>query len=90
MNTGPLRRLVGTCGLVALSPTAVMLAQDVISPADAGRRAVATLAAVVVLGRIATWWLSSTASNFERTAPGGDDAGRIAERRASTPPADAP
>lgn len=87
MSTGPLRRMVGTCGLVALSPTAVMLAQDVISPADAGRRAVATLAAATVLGRVATWWLSSTATTFERSAPGEeDDASPAAERRASPPP----
>ena len=68
MNTGPLRRLVGTAGLVALTPTAVMLLTGGITPFDAAVRALATLAGTMVIGRVASFWLTSIASSFERQA----------------------
>lgn len=73
MKTGPLRRAVGAVGLVALAPTAYMLAVDLITPQDAAVRAGATLAAVVVVGRVARWWLSATAAAFERSSPRPED-----------------
>lgn len=66
MSTGPLRRLVGTAGLLALAPTALMLVMGSITPTDAAIRAVATLAATMLIGRVVTWWLAATASSFER------------------------
>jgi hypothetical protein len=66
VNTGPLRRLVGTAGLLVLAPTAVMLVLGAITPLDAAIRAVATLVVTVIVGRVATWWLSATAASFER------------------------
>lgn len=66
MSPGPLRRLTGAVGLVALAPTAVMLVVGSVSLADAALRAGATLAVVTVGGRLTGWWLSSMASQFER------------------------
>jgi hypothetical protein len=68
MKTGPLRRVFGTLGLVALAPTALMLARGLLTPTDAAVRAAATLAAVVVLSRLAGWWVGSMAGAFERAA----------------------
>jgi hypothetical protein len=84
LKTGPLRRVVGTAGLVALAPTAYLLANGSITPGDAAVRAGATLAAVVIVGRVARWWLAATASAFERA--GSDDA---ASTPAAGPPAGA-
>lgn len=36
MTSGPLRRLVGTAGLVALAPTALLFASGSITPVEAG------------------------------------------------------
>jgi len=65
MSTGPLRRVIGTVGLVALAPIAVLLLQGGITPVDAAVRAVATLAVTVVVGRVAAWWLGHLAASFE-------------------------
>jgi len=72
MSTGPLRRLFGTLGLFALVPTAALLATGAVEPGEAALRAAVTVLAVVALGRVANWWLSSAASAFEREA---DEAG---------------
>lgn len=66
MRSGPLRRLVGAFGLVALVPTAVLLLQGGLSPGVAALRALATLGVAVLLGRGVGWWLSATARGFER------------------------
>lgn len=72
MSTGPLRRLVGTLGLLALVPTAALLATGAVDPAEAAMRAAVTVLVMVALGRATNWWLSSAASAFERKA---DEAG---------------
>jgi len=72
MSTGPLRRLFGTLGLFALVPTAALLATGAVEPGEAAMRAAVTVLAVVALGRVTNWWLSSAASAFEREA---DEAG---------------
>jgi len=66
VTSGPLRRLVGTAGLVALAPTAVLFASGAITPLEAGLRALVTLVVTVVVGRVAAWWLDHLASSFER------------------------
>lgn len=52
MDVGPLRRLVGALGLFALIPTAWLLATGAIDMPTAALRAVATLVAVMALGRL--------------------------------------
>ena len=66
MKPGPLRQLTGAVGLVALVPTAVLLAQGAHTPWQAAVRALMTLVGVTVIGRIAAWWLTATAGAFER------------------------
>lgn len=65
MTPGPLRRLIGTVGLFALAPTALMLALDQITPLDAALRGGATLAAAIVIGRLAGWWVMLMARGLE-------------------------
>jgi hypothetical protein len=66
MSVGPLRRLAGTLGLLALAPTAAMLAAGLITPADAAMRAVVTLLGIMLIARIVGWWLALLAGNLER------------------------
>lgn len=87
MSAGPLRRLVGILGLLALVPTAVMLTAGTITLEDAAVRAGATLLAAWLLGKIAGWWLSFLAREFERArepqaSPRADRAGSAAGRGA--------
>lgn len=72
MSAGPLRRLVGTLGLLALVPTALLLLRGSVTVTDAAVRGGATLVAVVVLGRVAGWMLSFLAGEFERAGDGSD------------------
>jgi hypothetical protein len=65
MTPGPLRRLIGTVGLIALAPTALMLASERIEPLDAALRAGATLLAAIIIGRLAGWWVSEMARGYE-------------------------
>lgn len=65
MNPGPLRRLVGAVGLLALAPVAVLLLLGRITPVLAAQRALVILFVVVVLGRVTTGWLHSVAHRFE-------------------------
>jgi hypothetical protein len=81
MNVGPLRRLFGFLGLLALAPTAVMLAMDQITPIDAAVRAVATLFVVVLLGRGAGLWVGMMARGYERKLDAGDPDGDEGPRR---------
>ena len=71
MSPGPLRRLLGALGLVALAPIALRLVDGSLSPADAAVRAVVTLLAVVVIGRIFGTWLRQVATTYERAPAGG-------------------
>ncbi len=88
MSTGPLRRLVGTAGLIALVPIAAGLLFGSVTPVDAALRALATLAGVLVIGRLARWWLSSVARSFERDGTGeGTDGTPEPRRRQADPPA---
>jgi hypothetical protein len=80
MSVGPLRRLIGTLGLVALAPTAALLALGTVTPVDAAIRAVVTLVSTLLVGRVATWWLNATAASFEQVPAEGD-----AERPAPAP-----
>jgi hypothetical protein len=65
MTAGPLRRIIGVLGLIALSPIALALATGTLGVEDAAVRALAVGAAVVVVGRIARTVLSATARRFE-------------------------
>ena len=85
MTPGPLRRLIGAIGLVVLAPIAYRLVEGSMSPVDAALRAVATLVAVVLVGRLLGSWLGQVALTYDRqgghedapraAAPAGDDRG---------------
>lgn len=68
MSAGPIQRAMGAVGLIALAPTAVMLATDAITPADAAVRAVATVAGILVISRLVDLWFRSVAGSLERKA----------------------
>ena len=70
MSPGPLRRLMGMLGLMALAPTAIMLALEQIGPLDAALRGTATLVASTVVGRTAGWWVALIARGLERPEAG--------------------
>lgn len=95
MSVGPLRRLTGAVGLVALVPTAWLLATNAITLTDAAMRATATLIAVVAVGRVIGWVVGGLAGSFERDehdggAPAGESpttaesAGQSAPRSAAS------
>jgi hypothetical protein len=65
MTPGPLRRLIGMVGLIALTPTALMLASERIDLLDAAVRAGATLLAATAIGRVAGWWVDAMARSYE-------------------------
>lgn len=69
MTPGPLRRIAGGVGLVALLPTGWLLASGSLTVDDAAARAAVTLGAVVVVGRLAGWALSFLAGELDRAAP---------------------
>lgn len=85
MTPGPLRRLIGAVGLVVLAPIAYRLVEGSMSPVDAALRAVATLVAVVLVGRLMGSWLGQVALAYDRqgghedtprgAAPSGEDRG---------------
>ena len=75
MTPGPLRRLLGALGLLALLPVAFRLATGALSAEDAAARAVITLFVVVVLGRLSSAWLGHIAATYERDVPGTDRRG---------------
>jgi hypothetical protein len=58
--------MAGVLGLLALTPTALLLAQGAVGPSEAAGRAVATLVGVMVIGRLAAWWLGAAAGEVER------------------------
>lgn len=65
MSAGPLRRVVGVLGLIALAPIAVALGTGTIAVEDAALRAVVVGLVVVTIGRVARVVLSSTVRRFE-------------------------
>jgi hypothetical protein len=75
MTPGPLRRLLGAVGLLALLPVSVRLATGALSAEDAAARAVITLLVVVVLGRLSSAWLGHIATTYERNVPATDRRG---------------
>lgn len=66
MSPGPLRRLLGALGLIALAPIALRLVQGSLAPTDAAVRAVVTLLAVMVVGRLFGGWLGQVAAGYDR------------------------
>lgn len=82
MSPGPLRRLVGGLGLVALVPVAWQLWIGGLDPVGAAARAVAVLVVVVTVGRVVARWLDSVARAVEVDG-GASDATR-AEREPVT------
>jgi hypothetical protein len=78
MRPGPIRRLLGTLGLLALAPIGWRLLDGSLAPADAAVRAVVTLVLVAVLGRILGMWVSQVAHGYD------PHAGTIASPRPGT------
>lgn len=81
MSSGPLRQVVGAVGLLCLLPTAWLLATGALTPVQSAVRALATLLGVLIVGRIAAWWLDSVARTLEKH---GDDDGNDRPRRRRT------
>jgi hypothetical protein len=65
MSPGPLRRVLGAIGLLLLAPVALRLVDGSLEPFDAAVRAVATLLAVVVVGRLLSAWLATVAHGYD-------------------------
>ena len=84
MSVGPLNRLTGTVGLVALAPTALLSATGSLTAGDTAVRAGVTFAAVVAVRRVARWYLAATAGALERRSSTGEPTAA-----AATPPASA-
>lgn len=68
MRIGPLRRIAGTAGLMALVPVGVMLVAGSLTIADAALRGGAIFVAVTTVGRVANWWMATLARGFEDAA----------------------
>lgn len=69
MSIGPLRRLVGTVGLLGLVPLLAMLAIGLLSPEDAAFRALVMLAGLMALGRFVSWGVGALAAEVEQSDP---------------------
>lgn len=69
MSAGPLRRIIGVLGLLALAPIAISLATGSVAPEDAALRAVAVGVVVVAIGRVARAVLHATVRHVEAKAP---------------------
>jgi hypothetical protein len=67
VSIGPLRRSIGALGLVALVPVAGMIVAGTLTPVDAARRAMVTLVALLLLGRLAGQGMNHLAAVLERT-----------------------
>lgn len=65
MSAGPLRRIIGILGLLALAPVAIGLAAGTLAAADAALRAVAVGIVFVGVGRLATAVVAATARRVE-------------------------
>ena len=69
MSTGPLNRLTGALGLLALVPTAIMSAMGNLTATDTAVRAAVTLLLVLAVRKVIGWYIALTASSFERQTP---------------------
>lgn len=65
MRPGPLRRLVGSVGLLALVPLGLGLVLGRLTAVQAAQRALGVLVAVVVLGRLVSLYLRLVATRFD-------------------------
>lgn len=65
MSIGPLRRLIGALGLVALVPVLLMVSVGALSPVDAAVRALVMVAVLHVLGRAVSWGMTVLAATVE-------------------------
>ena len=66
LSTGPLRRITGMVGLVALIPIAVMQIIGILTPEQAAIRAIAVVGAVLLVGNIIRVILTSMLTRVER------------------------
>lgn len=88
MSAGPIQRIAGAVGLAVLAPTAYLLSVGSLSPADAAWRALVTLVAAVLVGRVADRSLARLADVLDQQDSGedGEDADTgtsVASRRRS-------
>lgn len=74
MRTGPLRRVAGTIGLLALAPTGWLLATGQLTVMEAAWRAGATLLLVSIVGRVAGWFVEALALSVQPSREGGAEA----------------
>lgn len=65
MRPGPLRRMIGSLGLLGLVPICLLLLDGRLTVVQGAQRAVVWLLLVVVLGRLAGAYLASVASRFD-------------------------
>jgi hypothetical protein len=65
MRPGPIRRLLGALGLLALTPIGWRLLDGSLAPVDAAVRAVVTLVLVAAVGRIVGMWVSQIAHGYD-------------------------
>ena len=84
MNPGPLRRMVGLLGLIALAPIAVLLLTGGLDLVTAAQRALVVLLVVVVIGRLTGSFLQSIAARLEGQDDQPSDALRLPDPGAST------
>lgn len=84
MSIGPLRRLVGVVGLVALVPVLAMVARGELGLVDAAGRASITLVALLVLGRLVSWGVGAMASQVEASVDRGGRDRRRGDEGASS------
>ena len=85
MSPGPLRRLLGALGLLALAPIAYRLVEGSMTAVDAAVRAVATLVVVVVLGRLVGGWLATVAHAYDQQGTTSGGRGRGLESASHAP-----
>ena len=82
MRTGPLRRVAGTIGLLALAPTGWLLASGQLTVVEAAWRGAITLLLVSLVGRVAGWFVEALALSVQPSSEGAAEA--------STVPSEAP
>lgn len=73
MSTGPLRRITGAIGLIALLPIALLLAAGSLTPEEAAVRALIVGVVTVVLGNLMRVVLSGLLARIERRASDRDE-----------------
>jgi uncharacterized membrane protein YfcA len=72
MSAGPLNRVTGALGLLALVPTAIMSAMGHLTAGDTAVRAGVTLALVIAVRKVVGFYLTITASALERQVASDD------------------